>query len=130
MSRASLSGSPEDLVSLTSAAKRLRVGYRRLRAAIRTGDLPAYRVGGRRSRVLWGEVVQWVRQQRTTPEANSNHMETGGKSPAHPTLHVTITDPPIVRLQADYLEEQRFLRLRQLVEDLVREELARGGMGR
>ena len=63
-----LSGSPQELLSLTAAAKRLRVNYRRLRAAVRSGDLPAYHVGGERSRVLWGEVVEWVRAQRVPPE--------------------------------------------------------------
>ena len=46
-----LSGSAQELLSLTAAAKRLHVNYRRLRAAVRSGDLPAYRVGGKRSHV-------------------------------------------------------------------------------
>ena len=60
-----LSGPPQELLSLTAAAKRLRVNYRRLRAAVRSGELPAYRLGGERSRVLWGDVVDWVLGQRT-----------------------------------------------------------------
>ena len=69
MSAADLSGSREELLSLAAAAKRLRVNYRRLREAVRAGDLPTYRVGGERPRVLWGEVVEWVLAQRVQTRA-------------------------------------------------------------
>ena len=70
MSTADLSGSPQEFISLTKAAKRLRVSYRQLRSAVRSGDLPAYRFGGQRSRVLWGEVVQWIRDQRVPTDSD------------------------------------------------------------
>ena len=122
MSTADLSGSPQALISLASAAKRLCVSYRQLRDAVRSGELPAYHVGGQRCRVLWGDVVHWIRRQRAESEAAPD------QACADPVLHVTIRVPPIVRLQVnDYFEEQRLLPLRQRVEDFVREELAREG---
>ena len=65
---ANLSGSPEELLSLTAAAERLGINFRVQRTAIHSGDLPAYRVGGKRYRLLWADVTAWVFAQRVASE--------------------------------------------------------------
>jgi excisionase family DNA binding protein len=52
------------MVALSRAARRLGIGYQRLRAAVQAGELPAYRLGDRNVRVLWGDVVRWLRAHR------------------------------------------------------------------
>ena len=78
MSAANLSGSPDQLLSLTAAAKRLHINYRSLRKAVHSGDLPAYRTGGERCRVLWGEVTAWVRSQRVFSGDSAHQSAAGG----------------------------------------------------
>jgi excisionase family DNA binding protein len=60
----------ETLVSLHQAANRLGLAPRRLRAAVRDGELPAFQPGRRTRYVLWPDVVRWLQSQRV---ASSNH---------------------------------------------------------
>lgn len=65
-------GSPAtDYLTLPDAARRLRVSRDTLRAAIRAGDLPAYRISGRWWRVSRDELDRWVRSHRATPTAHA-----------------------------------------------------------
>ena len=65
-----LDRSSQEFLALSRAAKELHVGYKRLRAAVQDGELPGYRLGERNIRVLWGDVVRWLRTQRV---ASSDH---------------------------------------------------------
>lgn len=51
----------QELLTLKEAAERLGVHVSTLRAWVRTGQIPAYRVGGRFARVAWGELLDAIR---------------------------------------------------------------------
>jgi excisionase family DNA binding protein len=53
-----------EILTIHQAAKRLKLAPRMLRAAVRRGDLPAYRPGLRTVYVMWPEVIAWLRTQR------------------------------------------------------------------
>jgi hypothetical protein len=60
-----------ELLSLTEASAKLKIAERRMRAAVRAGELPAYRVSensNAKLRVTWAEVVAWVKTHPLTPE--------------------------------------------------------------
>ena len=59
-----------EVLSVRRAAQRLGIDPRQLRAAIRSGELEAYRPGTRASYVRWPEVLRWLRTQRVS---SSNH---------------------------------------------------------
>lgn len=50
-----------ELLSLRHAADRLGVHVGTFRAWVRSGQVPAYRVGGRFARVSWDEVLRALR---------------------------------------------------------------------
>ena len=52
------------LLTLRSAARRLGIDPRQLRAAIRSGALEAYQPGSRVCYVDWRDVLRWLRAQR------------------------------------------------------------------
>ncbi len=60
-----------DWLTLPEAARRLRLSRNTLRAAIRDGGLPAYRISGRWWRVSRGELDRWVRRHHATPTAHA-----------------------------------------------------------
>jgi len=53
-----------EILSVRRAARRLGIDPRRLRVAIRTGKLEAYRPGERAVYVRWPDVLRWLRAQR------------------------------------------------------------------
>ena len=53
-----------EVLSVQRAGQRLGIDPRRLREAIRTGDLEAYRPGTRACYVRWSDVLRWLRGQR------------------------------------------------------------------
>lgn len=56
------------LISLHDAARRLGVHISTIRAWVRDGQIPAYRVGQRFTRVNWDEVLAHL-----ATEKNTNH---------------------------------------------------------
>ena len=65
-------------LTVREAARRLRVSPMRLRAAIRSGDLPAYRPGTRWVRLWQPDLIAWLRSQRIAgvslaDEAHARH---------------------------------------------------------
>lgn len=56
-----------ELVSLRKAARELRVAERTLRHAVRSGELPAFRLGERTVRVDRADLQEWVRTRRVRP---------------------------------------------------------------
>lgn len=61
-----------ELIKLDEAAGRLGVHVTTIRAWIRAGRLPAYRLGQRFTRVAWAEVLTALSEQR--------HLERQGTS--------------------------------------------------
>lgn len=53
-----------DLISIREAARELHCAERVLRAAVRKGELPAFRLGKRTLRIERGELHEWVRSKR------------------------------------------------------------------
>jgi excisionase family DNA binding protein len=66
------------MLALSRAARRLGVAYPRIRAAVQSGELPAYRLGERNIRVLWGEVVEWLRSSRVSVSPIRKENAIGG----------------------------------------------------
>lgn len=61
-----------ELISIRKAARELGVAERALRQAVRTGELPAFRLGTRTIRVERGALREWVQGKRVRswrPEA-------------------------------------------------------------
>ena len=58
------------LLSINQAARQLGLAPRRLREAVRTGELPAYRPGDRTIYVRWPEPLRWLGTMRVP---SSNH---------------------------------------------------------
>jgi excisionase family DNA binding protein len=56
-----------EILTVQRAAKRLGIAPRRLRAAVRHGDLAAFRPGSRWLYVTWPDVLSWLRKQRVVP---------------------------------------------------------------
>jgi excisionase family DNA binding protein len=52
------------LVSVQEAARQLGLSPRRLRAAIREEELPAYQPGNRTVYLQWSELLRWLRSQQ------------------------------------------------------------------
>jgi len=52
------------LLTLPKLAERSGVGIKTLRRAVRSGDLPAYKVAEKWQRVFWSEFVDWLRAHR------------------------------------------------------------------
>lgn len=53
-----------ELLSVRQAAHRFGVGERRLRQAVRSGEIPGYQFGKRWIRVKTSEVNDWIQDQR------------------------------------------------------------------
>lgn len=53
-----------ELFTVPQAARRLGIDPRRLRAAIRSGQLAAYQPGDRTLYIRWSELLHWLREQR------------------------------------------------------------------
>ena len=62
-SSGSLSAQEPEVLTIPRAAKRVGVGVRQLREAIRLGELPAFRIGAW-PRVRWIDVIRWICAQR------------------------------------------------------------------
>lgn len=56
-----------ELMTIPALAKRSGVGVRRLRRAVRSGELPAYTADSGWPRVMWSEFLDWVRSKRVEP---------------------------------------------------------------
>lgn len=59
-----MQNSTPEILSVQRAARRLGIDRRRLRVAIRSGELEAYRPGERTVYVRWPDVLRWLRAQR------------------------------------------------------------------
>jgi excisionase family DNA binding protein len=74
-----------DLISLRDAAARLGVHVTTLRAWVRTGRLPAYRVGERFVRVSWRELLDTIAssgQPRAEPPSSTpDQAAASGETP-------------------------------------------------
>ncbi|MEX2205493.1 MAG: helix-turn-helix domain-containing protein [Myxococcota bacterium] len=56
--------------SIQQAARRYPVGVKKLRAMVKSGQLPSYTAGCSRKRVvLWADVEEWLKSTRVEPEA-------------------------------------------------------------
>jgi excisionase family DNA binding protein len=60
----------QELISLAEAAVRLGVHISTLRAWVREGHVPSYRVGQRFTRVDWGELMRAIAKSSAKPEAS------------------------------------------------------------
>ena len=58
---------PCEFPTLPSAHRRSGVGLKRIRRAVRTGELPAYDLGGRWPRLYWPEFVERVKSTQVSP---------------------------------------------------------------
>lgn len=63
------------LITLSEAAELLQVSTRTLQRMIRSGKLPAFKVGGQ-WRVRGAQLRQWVERQES-PDFGARHGETG-----------------------------------------------------
>ena len=61
---------PELLLTIPGASRRVGVGVRQLRRAVKSGGLPVYQIGGW-PRVRWGDVIRWVLSQRVAPTSHA-----------------------------------------------------------
>ena len=57
-------GPKRELLSVNQAARQLGLSPRRLREAVRSGELPAYRPGDRTVYLRWSELLRWLCTQR------------------------------------------------------------------
>ncbi len=56
-----------ELLSLRQAARRLGIAERVLRQAVRSGELPAFRLGQRTLRVKPTDLDGWIQDRRVRP---------------------------------------------------------------
>ena len=56
-----------ELMSLRQAARKIGVADRVLRQAVRSGDLPAFRLGQRTVRVKPADLDDWIQNRRVRP---------------------------------------------------------------
>ncbi len=56
-----------ELVTVRQAARRLGVAERVLRQAVRSGDLPAFRLGQRTVRLKPPDLDDWIQNRRVRP---------------------------------------------------------------
>ncbi len=56
-----------ELVTVRQAARRLGVAERVLRQAVRSGDLPAFRLGQRTVRLKPTDLDDWIQNRRVRP---------------------------------------------------------------
>ena len=64
----------DEALTIPTAARRLGVHPDRLRRAIRSGELSAYRLGARWQHVLWSDVLRWLRGFRVKPSATAEQV--------------------------------------------------------
>jgi hypothetical protein len=57
-------GHDSALTSLSAASRRLGISRRRLKQAVKRGELAAFRPGSRTCYVIWPDVLRWLREQR------------------------------------------------------------------
>ncbi len=62
-----------ELMSLRQAARKLGVAERVLRLAVRSGDLPAFRLGQRTLRVKPTDLDDWIQNRRVRPWSAEHH---------------------------------------------------------
>ncbi len=70
-------------LTVREAARRLRVSPGRLRAAIRKGDLPAYRPGTRWVRLWQPDLIAWLRSQRVATASVADEAHARRRVRAH-----------------------------------------------
>ena len=113
-----------DVMTIPEAAKRLGVCPKLLRRARDERKLPVYRIGSQWDRVIWSEVLTWLRGHRTRP---SNAAEYDARDEERVRLHAT---HDLLRMARDDLElvvetweEEKvgdgLLTRRELVEDAL-----------
>ncbi len=56
-----------ELVTVRQAARTLGIAERVLRQAVRSGDLPAFRLGQRTVRVKPADLDDWIKNRRVRP---------------------------------------------------------------
>ena len=56
-----------EMISLRQAARKIGVAERVLRQAVRSGDLPAFRLGERTVRVKPVDLDDWIQNRRVRP---------------------------------------------------------------
>ena len=56
-----------EMISLRQAARKIGVAERVLRQAVRSGDLPAFRLGQRTVRVKPADLDDWIQNRRVQP---------------------------------------------------------------
>lgn len=56
-----------EMISLRQAARRIGVAERVLRQAVRSGDLPAFKLGQRTIRVKPTDLDSWIQNQQVQP---------------------------------------------------------------
>jgi excisionase family DNA binding protein len=67
-------GRLKDFLSLSKAARKYHIGAKVLSAAVRNGELPAYRLGERTIRVEPSAVEAWIRSRRV-PTWRTDHVQ-------------------------------------------------------
>jgi excisionase family DNA binding protein len=56
-----------EMISLRQAARKIGVADRMLRQAVRSGDLPAFKLGQRTMRVKPADLDDWIKNRRVRP---------------------------------------------------------------
>lgn len=71
------------LISVQKAARQLGLSPRRLRAAVREGELPAYQPGHRTVYLQWSELLRWLKSQQIdgSVDPKSGGGSTKGNNP-------------------------------------------------
>lgn len=62
-----------ELMSVREAARRIGVADRVLRQAVRSGDLPAFKLGKRTLRVKPADLDDWIQNRRVRPWSAEHH---------------------------------------------------------
>jgi excisionase family DNA binding protein len=64
-----------ELVSIPEAARRLGIGLRQMKRAVRCGELPVFAIGGW-PRLRWRDVLAWISTRRTSLTPHPEAQET------------------------------------------------------
>ena len=117
--------SPDDILTLEEAARALRVSTSTVRRRIRCGDLPAYRMGGRRLWVRRADLASLMAPTHTGDEADLDEEEDDEEDWDRPLTdeerdRALAALEALARLRAQMLEERGGV-LFPPSEDLIRE---------
>ena len=71
-----------DFLTIPQTARRFGISSKRLRRAVKSGELPAYSCGTSWPRIYWPEYLEWVRSTRVQPSIKTPSTQTKPLGPA------------------------------------------------